>query len=136
MIVHKGYPENFRWLLAVAATIVILCIAHGDSDSMGWRHRPVQGWRTWVWLASIIGVAVAICIAVGLGICSLLGYPLPLVTAAPNTVGAAFMHMCVRAPVLEELLYRMVLCVSLVQLAGHWATIAASGAVFAALHGE
>lgn len=134
VIVQKGYPENFRWLLAVASTIVILCIAHSDSHSMGWRPRPVQGWHTWARLATIIGIAVALCIAIGLGIYGLLGYSPQVVTVSPSAVGDAFLRMCITAPVLEELIYRMVLCVSLVQLVGHWSTIAVSGAVFAALH--
>jgi membrane protease YdiL (CAAX protease family) len=47
---------------------------------------------------------------------------------------SALRSYCFFAPLLEEALYRLILCVALVRIAGPQWTILASGAIFAALH--
>ena len=52
----------------------------------------------------------------------------------PHFIGVMFLHMCVAAPVLEETLYRLLVCVPLAGWRRPWLAIAASGLLFAALH--
>jgi membrane protease YdiL (CAAX protease family) len=56
------------------------------------------------------------------------------ITATPERALSTLVVFCISAPILEEALYRLVLCVALVRIAGPRWTIFASGAMFAALH--
>ena len=129
-------PETLEgsWALAVFALAAHLWLTDGDLASVGLRLTPSQGWRWWVKTSLWIGLAVAACVAVGLGLWVLSGRALPIYTTPPNDIGRAFVRMCVFAPVFEELLYRLALCVPLAVGLGPWQAIVASGLAFAGLH--
>ena len=55
-------------------------------------------------------------------------------TVEPAAVGPAFLRMCVFAPLLEEAIYRVALCVPLAATVGAGWAVAASGAAFGLLH--
>ena len=61
------------------------------------------------------------------------GWRLPIVSVALADIGPAFFHMCVFAPLLEEAIYRIALCVPLASFDAKGAVVA-SGAVFGLLH--
>jgi len=81
-----------------------------------------------------IGVAVgAVCIVAEL-ILRTVAAPIPIIALPPQSIIPTLLLFCVLAPILEEGLYRLVLCASLVPLVGPRWTIFLSGALFAALH--
>jgi membrane protease YdiL (CAAX protease family) len=135
LILWNRYPENMegRSALALLALAVTFRLVQGDLASVG-LVMPVQGWRYWVRMALLIGLGVGACILVGLGAWVLSGHKPAIYTADPGDLGASFLHMCVFAPVLEETIYRVVLCVPLSVLLGPWKAIAVSGLVFGGLH--
>ena len=130
------YPESIegRWLIAVAVFVTYLHLVRGDLASLGLTTKPVQGWGYWIRATLWIGVAVLICIAVGLSVWLLLGREVPIYTIPPGSVVTSFLRMCVFAPVLEEAIYRLALCVPLAGLSRPWTAIVASGLVFGVLH--
>jgi membrane protease YdiL (CAAX protease family) len=122
-----------RGVLALLALASNLWLVQGDMASVG-LVLPVQGWRYWARMALLIGLLVAACIVVGLGAWVATGHELQIYATAPRNLGEAFLRMCVLAPVLEETIYRLAVCVPLCVCLGPWKTIAVSGLAFAALH--
>jgi membrane protease YdiL (CAAX protease family) len=62
------------------------------------------------------------------------GWRLPVGSVAPGEIGPAFFRMCVFAPLLEEAIYRVALCVPLAAVAGPKWAIVVSGTAFGFLH--
>ena len=123
-----------RGVLAVVALVAHLRLTQGDLASVGLHLTPSQGWRWWVKVSLWIGLAVAACVVVGLGLWVLSGQELPIHATPPSDIGRSFLRMCVFAPVLEEVLYRLALCVPLAVWLGPWRAIVVSGLAFAGLH--
>jgi len=130
------YPESIqgRGVLAVLALAAHLRLVQGDLTSVGLRLTPLQGWWFWGRALLLLGLAVAGCIVVGLGAWVLSGHELPVYATHPGDVGPSFLRMCVFAPVMEEVIYRLALCVPLAVLLGPWGAIGVSGLVFSGLH--
>jgi uncharacterized protein len=122
-----------RGVLAVIALAINVQLVQGDTASLG-LVRPRQGWKYLGGMALLIGLIVGACIVVGWGAWVLSGRELPMHATDPANVGTSFLHMCVIAPVLEETIYRLSLCVPLSACIGPWTAIAVSGVVFAGLH--
>jgi membrane protease YdiL (CAAX protease family) len=80
------------------------------------------------------GIAVAACVLIGQRLLVLSGRELPLPLTPPGDTPLRLFEMCIAAPVIEETMYRLVLCVPLAALVGPWKTIIASGVVFGMLH--
>jgi membrane protease YdiL (CAAX protease family) len=122
------------WLIALGALAIYLHLVQGDLASVGLTAKPIQGWRYWVRATLIIGLAVLCCIAVGWSVWIRLGRELPVYTIRPGSAGRVFFSMCVVAPIREEFIYRLALCVSLAGLPRPWTAVTVSGLAFAALH--
>jgi membrane protease YdiL (CAAX protease family) len=123
-----------RGVVALLALWAYLYLLQGDLPSLGLTLTPRQTWRYWARMTLVIGFAIGFCLLVGLGAWVLLGFEVPKVMVAPQDIGPTFLHMVVCAPVLEETLYRLVLCVPCVVLLRPWGAVALSGLVFAGLH--
>jgi uncharacterized protein len=136
LVIWNRSPETIegRAALALVALAAGIWLVDGDLSSIGFRLAPVQGWRYWAGATALLGLAVAVCLLMGWGICALTGYEPPIYTTAPREIGVGFLEKCIYYPVLEEVIYRLALCVPLVILIGPWRTIAVSGLVFAGLH--
>ena len=125
---------RLRALVTIASMLVLAVLAHGDRASLGLVLRLRPNCRYWVKVTLIMGGAVGgFCIIAGL-ILWVIGIHIPIPATPPKEVVLALRSYCVSAPVLEEALYRLVLCVALVGIAGPRWTILVSGAIFAALH--
>lgn len=127
------YDEG-RWLIALVVLVVYVQLVRGDLDSVGLTLQPVQGWGYWMRATLLIGLVVLICIAVGWSAWLLSSRPLPIYSVPPRTALAAFFRMCVFAPVLEETIYRLALCVPFAGLSRPWLGVVVSGFVFGGLH--
>lgn len=130
------FLESFRLRSsAIGASVLILALlARGDRASLGLVVRLRPSYRYWGKVTLGIGAAVAgFCIVAGFFLW-LIGIQMPIAATPPERILSALVSYCISAPVLEEALYRLVLCVALVRVAGPWWTIFASGAIFAGLH--
>jgi membrane protease YdiL (CAAX protease family) len=135
-LVWARSPDSLeaRGVLAVIVLAAHVRLVEGDLDSVGLRLTPAQGWWYWVRVSLWIGLAVLAFIVVGLGTWVLSGRELPVYATSPAELGPAFLRMCLSAPVLEEVIYRLAPCVPLAALLGPWRAVAVSGLAFAALH--
>ena len=125
-----------RGAVALFGLAAYVYLVQGDLKSLGLTLRPIQGWRYWVKATLLIGLAFAGIVAAGLGLLALCGskHATTLRAMPPQFLGVAFLHMCVFAPVLEETLYRLLVCVPLAGWKRPRMAIAVSGVIFAALH--
>jgi membrane protease YdiL (CAAX protease family) len=130
------YPEKLEGsgVLAILALAAQLRLTDGDLASVGLHLTPSQGWRWWVKVSLWIGILVGASTMVVFGLWVLSGRDLPIYATPPSHMGRAFLRMCVFAPVLEEVVYRLALCVPLAVWPGPWGAIVVSGLVFATLH--
>lgn len=128
--------ESFllRSLVTGASILIIAWLAQRDTASLGLVVRLRPGYRYWAKATLAMGAAIgAFCVAAGL-LLKVMGTPLSIPATPPERILSVLASYGVSAPVLEEALYRLVLCVSLVRIAGPGWTIFTSGAIFAALH--
>ena len=125
---------RLRSLVIGVSLLIFVWLVHGDRASLGLVVRLRPSSRYWVKVALGIGAAVAgFCIVAAL-LFWIIGIRMPIPARPPERALSDLVSYCISAPVLEEALYRLVLCVALVRIAGPWWTIFASGAIFAVLH--
>ncbi|WP_197446696.1 CPBP family intramembrane glutamic endopeptidase [Tautonia plasticadhaerens] len=129
------YPESIegRWAAGLTALAALTWLSDGDLPTLG-LVPPAGGWRRWAGLAALLGVVAAACMGAAAGLWVAAGWRLPVQAVAPSQVGPALLRMCVFAPLLEESLYRVALCVPLARAVGPWAAVTASAAAFGLLH--
>jgi membrane protease YdiL (CAAX protease family) len=127
------FYADYRWPIALVAAVTLLHLARGDAASVG-LAPPAQGWWYWVRMTLLIGLLAAVCMAAGVLVWVAAGLRLPVGITPPAWIGAALVRMCVYAPLLEETIYRLVLCVPLAALGRPWLAVILSGLVFGALH--
>jgi uncharacterized protein len=128
--------DQGRGVVALLGLAAYVYLVQGDLKSLGLTLHPIQGWWYWVKVTFLIGLATLGIIAVALGVLLLSGQKLPIsiCPTEPKYVGISFLHMCVFAPVLEETIYRLLVCVPLAGWKRPRTAIVASGLIFAALH--
>jgi uncharacterized protein len=125
-----------RFILGCSAVGGLVLLAGGDLRSLGLALRPARGWRYWVVASAVAAVGI-------------FGFSLVVVAFVPklwvmlvergealwiSDLWPTLIFSCVQTPIVEELLYRGVLCAALVQAIGRTPTIVLSGVVFALLH--
>jgi membrane protease YdiL (CAAX protease family) len=125
---------RLRSLVIGVSLLIFVLLAQGDRASLGLVVRLRPSYRYWVKVTLGIGAAVAGFCIVAVFLLWIIGIHMPISARPPERILSALVSYCISAPVLEEALYRLVLCVALVRIAGPWWTIFASGAIFAALH--
>lgn len=133
-IVGFHFDAMHRGALAILSLTLIVGLTEGDRTSLGLRLAPRQGWAPWIRITAVIGVSVAVCIALGIGAMHLAGRQIPFYTTAPDRFVDRLLDMCFAYPILEETIYRVVVCVALVPVIGCWRTITFCGILFGALH--
>lgn len=125
-----------RALPALAAIGVLYGLAGGDRGTFGFQLRPTQGWGFW---------AVASALAAGCILLLCVGYCVLLPSAWADNVSMGryirytgiwprVVFGCIQVPLLEESVYRVILCVALLGVAGRLPTILLSGVLFSILH--
>lgn len=129
------YPESIdsRWAIALIVLSSHTWFVGGDLPSVG-LCAPSGGWRPWIRLAALLGVIAIGCAGALAGLWVASGWRLPVYSVAPTEVVPAFLRMCVFAPLLEETIYRLALCVPLVPAVGPLGAIVISGTSFGFLH--
>jgi membrane protease YdiL (CAAX protease family) len=100
---------------------------------MGLALYPRGGFRYWGKATLAIGGGLVLFLGLIGVFCWVAGVH-PRVGLAPASALHLLPGHCLYYPLLEESLYRLVLCVPLVAVLGPWYAIAISGAVFGILH--
>jgi membrane protease YdiL (CAAX protease family) len=109
-------------------------LARWNLVSLGITVQPRQGIRYWIKATLLIGLVVALFSGMVLLVFWAFGLAIPIPKFMRDLLSDATIIACIKAPLLEECLYRVVLCVPLVALVGSRWTIFISGIIFAALH--
>jgi membrane protease YdiL (CAAX protease family) len=132
--------RSFRWDLrsvnAFSTLLLYAWIAPAAVQDLGLRVIPVQGFRYWFRVGGVLG---AILLAIGLIAVAILlsGHlwrsPESVPTVAPAAFVSRFIFACIQSPIVEETLYRIILCVPIAAISSNLA-IGVSGVLFAALH--
>ena len=123
----------YRMTLAISGVVCLLCLARGDLASIGLVLRPRRGFRHWIWATALIGVGLVLLLCLICVYYRLTHTPPRFVLALESALRLLAGH-CVYYPLVEELLYRVVLCTPLVALLGPWYAIVVSGVAFGGLH--
>lgn len=133
-----GVPVDPRWLLVFIPLAAYLLLARGDRRSLGLNLSPLQGWRYWCRITLVLGLLTGVLVGglvvIAWGVYRLLGADLPVYTTPPHRVTHALVGMCITAPLLEEAIYRVAVCVPAAVLLRPAGAIAVSGLLFGLLH--
>ncbi|MGZ3688957.1 MAG: CPBP family intramembrane glutamic endopeptidase [Bdellovibrionota bacterium] len=135
----QNYPTlPLRYLYAFTGLLWLYTFSDAKIGvNLGLRLSPKPSWRYWAKASLVIaGIAVA-CLLLGEGVLRAFGAKRSLLWTFRSSVEYWewwIKRSCLEVPPLEELLYRVILCVPLTALAGPWAAIVVSTACFGALH--
>lgn len=136
LFAHDPRDNTRRGLFAAAAVGVMLILARGDRAALGLRVSLHRGWWWWTKLALLIGLGLGVVIALSGGVLWLLGNrpEVRSMFTAESQFRRVMWNAVIIAPVLEEPIYRLLLCVPIAAALGRWPAVIASGAVFGYLH--
>ena len=132
-ILIYGWSPGYQWyryLLAGVGMMIMLILCGWDFKSLGLVVKPVQGYRYWVKAGILIGIVVLGFSLLIFASSHIIGHPMPIPKMNPDRAKSFLFIACVQAPLVEEVLYRLVLCVPFAALTGSWFTIIVSGCVF------
>lgn len=140
-IVLGSYHDYLRPVLPLYLIIAYLIVDQGKARLRlaGIRLRPVQGLGYWLKATLVLGAIVgAVCLLVG-GVALLVASGDDTSTWAesymePGLRLERLLYACVRAPLIEELPYRLGVCTFLVVAWGPRGAILVSGLAFGYLH--
>jgi uncharacterized protein len=136
---HLGLDDTFRFTLALVGALYCAFASSArpitGGATFGLRVTPRQGWWYWVRASVAVGAALFIVLlCAGVGFVTLgNALPKPMLTS-PSGIGPLFLWMCVTAPLLEEVVYRLVFCPPTTALLGPRYCIILNGVAFAGLH--
>ena len=140
-LAHSGAARVWiRLGLSAAVVAVFGSLTNWDIASLGLRWRPIQGYAHWVKFTAKLGAVIVFLFMVPalyflktgrMRAGDLVG---PRLFAEPSDFWSWAPGALLWAPISEEAIYRLVLCVAAAALVGRRATIVVSGCVFAALH--
>jgi uncharacterized protein len=136
-VARPWYQSWHRFLLSfsVLALYVILCRA--SAAALGLRLRPVQGFGYWTRIALWLGAIVVVFSLLSFLLLSWgFGIHLPLTSMFHHEayMWSWLFSACLIAPLMEEALYRLVLCPPSLALGSRWLPVVVSGALFGLLH--
>ena len=134
MLLAGTWPNSLRALLALLSLLILLVITRDRGRSLGFVLRPRPNVLYWVKAAAIIGVVIVVFAAAVAAAIRILNVSVEWPTLPPQYLSSRLIHMCVVAPLLEETLYRVVLCAPLAAVVGARWAIFLTGAIFAGLH--
>ncbi|MFG0334681.1 MAG: CPBP family intramembrane glutamic endopeptidase [Maioricimonas sp. JB049] len=118
--------------IALAGLLGVLFLSEGNMPELGLRPAPVQGWWYWLKIAGLFAAFIGGLCLLGAAALLLLKRPIPLPRYPPEADW--LITMVVYAPVVEEVVYRVLLTAALLPVLGFRGTIVASGVLFAAIH--
>jgi len=137
LLIHFSGPRlspMWRCVPAVIATMLYARLAGWDLLSLGLTIRPLQGWLYWCKATAVIALAMGVLVSLGVLMCRLAGWHLASHSIPLTEVGDSFVWMCIQAPLIEEPIYRLVVCVPCVVLLRPAGCIIACGLLFSLLH--
>jgi membrane protease YdiL (CAAX protease family) len=121
-------------LPAALAVVILLPLARWDRASLGLTFAPQQGWGYWCRLTALLAPVVGGLMVVGAGLRWVVTGDSQIIRLPPEMWGEEFVISCLAIPPIEELIYRLAVCVPTAVLLRPAAVIAASGLLFGLAH--
>ncbi len=135
MLTHFAqYMTPYRLGFLFVAVAVYGSRCQWDSPSLGLTLRPVQGYAYWIKATLVIGLIMLTVLLSAFAVYRFQGKPFSLGSCPLAEMPKWFYFACINAPLLEETVYRFVLCVAAVAVLGPVPAIVLSGIAFGALH--
>lgn len=135
IIMMQGvYTTPYRVIVLIICLMVYGKMCGWHLKSLGLVLFPAQSLRYWAGVTVFLGVIMGVVLGLGFGVAWLTGYPISIRPMPVEDIPQSFYFMCVSAPVFEEIVYRLALCVAASALLGPQWTIVVSGIVFASYH--
>lgn len=125
-------PYRLGFLLVTIGVYGSLC--RWDTPSLGLTLRPIQGYVYWVKATLVIGLIMLGVLGTAIATYRIAGWSLHLAPRPLSEVPGWFYFACINAPILEEIVYRFILCVAAAAVVGPMGAIILSGIAFGALH--
>ena len=135
LLVMQGFA--FSWLRVLLPMIALLFFdeQRRKRPGVGWLHsRPNGGWRLWAKVSLIVGGWALLLWFLLYGIASRVDWGPGFPSIDPKEVPWLLFPVCVLAPLIEEGVYRVLLCTALATRFRHRTVIIISGTLFALLH--
>jgi membrane protease YdiL (CAAX protease family) len=129
-----AYGETPRVAVTIVAVLLVAALCRGDRASLGLSHRMLPMYRYWAGATLAIGGIVGLSCVLAVVFLHFMGIRIRMPATPPSDILSVGVPLCVIAPVLEEALYRVVLCVPLAAAAGPKVTIFVAGTAFAGSH--
>lgn len=121
-------------LVSMVLLLFYPIFANGQFSSLGMCLAPTQGWRYWCILAPTVGLLVACLAAPAIGIWLCFGWQMGINSSFDWNYSGVTADIGVRAPITEELIYRMGVCAPVSAWLGPRTSIVISGVLFALIH--
>ena len=137
IISRNAYLRFFgyhRLIIALCSILILAFLARWNLASLGVTLQPRQGFRYWIKATLVIGLVVALFTGTASVLFRTFGFTVPNSKLISYFLLDATIIGCIKAPLLEECMYRVVLCVPLAAIVGSRWTVFISGIIFAALH--
>lgn len=123
-----------RAYLSVTLLLAYLALARGDRTSLGLLPAPVQGWRYWLRMGTAVCLYTLAAALPLLIICLSLGWPIHTNWDGKSDFNESLVEAVIRAPIYEEMIYRVGICVPVCAALGNRAAIAIGGLLFSLIH--
>jgi len=123
-----------RALLALTAAVALTELTPVRERTLPSAFAPVPSWSCWVWAAFLLAAALFVVVLVTYLALRLVGIHVPYEATPLDGIPEALHRMCLDAPLVEEVIYRLALVGAVVSLAGPGWAIVTSGVLFAQLH--
>lgn len=126
--------SSARAILPVAA-LLLISSQRESKVGKGWPSRhPNGGWRLWAKVSLIVTAWALLFWGALFWVSSLVSWAPHFPSLDPQDLPPFLLYTCVLAPLLEEGVYRLLLCTALATRFRHRTVILISGTLFALLH--
>lgn len=135
-VAHPWYQSWHRFALSLSVVALYFLLCRVSPKALGMRLLPVQGLWYWARITLWLGAIVVLFSLLAFVVLWAFGVHLPVTSIfhSEARMRAWLFSACVTAPLMEEALYRLVLCPPLLALGRRWLVIFISGALFGWLH--
>ena len=123
-----------RSFIAVSAFLVLFLVFKCDYRSLGIRLQPLQGYTYWIRAGFLIGIVILFLDVIAIFIMSIFNIKMPIYAVYPSMLWSELTRICFWSPLVEEIIYRIILCAPLVAFLKPSTTIFVGGCIFSALH--
>jgi membrane protease YdiL (CAAX protease family) len=130
-----GFVYSWTRAILPLAALLIISGQRGAKPGKGWPSRhPYGGWRLWAKVSLIVTAWALLFWGALFWVSSLIPWAPHLPQLNPQELPNLMLYACLLAPLLEEGVYRLLLCTALATRFRHRTVIFISGTLFALLH--